>query len=260
MLALSAENSIIIGNISDTRYVFPYGQVPGELLLLSNVFSVGDQKGLPVLNTEGMVIGMILSINSSIRYNIALSEFFMRRPIKALISIYQNNTIAEHYKGFIEQVFDPLGNYYKYNKSTLGLGCVLVTQEDYNTNIIYNSSYIRIPYFDTDMKLTDGPHCKEIVGYRVLIRLIPDLLNDVINIGDIITHINECPLGDRKGQISPSLVMWRVKPGELITMTYKKQTERFATSYTINVETKAYDALFDYPFYSEEHSTFRLTI
>jgi hypothetical protein len=68
--------------------------------------------------------------------------------------------------------------------------------------------------------------------------------------GDIITHINNCPLGDRKGQISPSLVMWRVCPGEVIQLQYRKKSDGYVTCNEISVCTKAYEQYLDFPFYS----------
>lgn len=287
-----SENGVIIGNISDNRYVFPGGQVPGELLLLSNVIAKGFQRGLPVITMDGTIIGMTLHIHSSIHimnnsdnitmsnynttilhnayisdertfyptYNVALSEFFMRRPVKAIIRTYQDNCIPGHYVGFIEHVNDPIGNYYRFNKAWLGISGILMGQEDYNTNISVsnimseitktcNITIVKVPMCDGGT-LTNGPKCKELVGYRVLSVLRDSPLCGTFNVGDIITHINGCPLGDRKGQISPSLVMWRVRPGDAIFILYKKQSELFEIEHEIKVFSCSYVPFIDFPFYT----------
>jgi hypothetical protein len=274
LLYPGAENGVVIGNISDNRYVFPGGQVPGELLLLSNIMTKGFQRGLPVITLDGTIIGMTLFINSSIElinhhkssylspnYNIALSEFFMRRPVKALIRSYQDNCIPDHYKGFIEKVSDPISDYYRFNKACLGISGILMGQEDFNTkiqNVAHRSTsddskstphiiLTRIP-FSRDFFIK-GPKYKELVGYRLLYISRESPLFKSLSIGDIITHINGCPLGDRKGQISPSLVMWRVRPGEIVTIQYKKQNENFDTVHEINVCVGSYEPFMDFPFY-----------
>lgn len=240
-----AENAVVVGNISDNRYVFPNGTVPGELLLLSNVITPGLQRGLPVITKEGTIIGMLLHIYSAtFTYNVALSEFFMRRPVKALIRSYQDNKIPNHYIGFVED----MTNYYRFNKAWLGISGILMGQEDYSTNLVNTGSeYIRAPIIYSD-HLMNGPRCKELVGYRIT-SLMTDSLRDIISVGDIITHINGCPLGDRKGQISPSLIMWRVCPGEMVTIEYKKQSEGFELVYQVKVRTESYTLSQDFPFY-----------
>jgi S1-C subfamily serine protease len=291
---LNAENAVVIGNISDNRYVFPGGQVPGELILLSNIFANGLQRGLPILTINGTVIGMVVFINSNFGYNVALSEFFMRRPIKALITSFQNHSISKSYQGFIEPVLDPINDYLRFNKGWLGLGGILMDEEDYNTNLQANvtlpstSNIIRVPFLYTGptgitATLVNGPDCKEIVGFRILavagptagtelflpgaapsITLVPTLksspLFGIIFPGDIVTHINGCPLGDRKSQISPSLVMWRVRPGDSVTILYKKQSERFEFTHEITICTSSYEPFLDYPFFSLDQPNFRAMV
>ncbi len=43
------ENAITIGILADNRFVFPGGQVPGELLLISNIIGHGSNSGLPII-------------------------------------------------------------------------------------------------------------------------------------------------------------------------------------------------------------------
>lgn len=280
LLHESAENGVTFATLADNRYVSYGGNTPGELLLLSNVFSLGQQTGLPVLNTQGKVIGMTVNGTSDtgeIRIEVmpyqravAVSEFFMRRPVKALISAAVQGCIPEKYQGFLQVVEDPIGAYYAYTKAWLGLGGILSIQADYDTIINGARDPVMI-----DGALTAGPACKEIVGYRILAvatdtpiadnfftlgtppagtpfpTVPPSPLVGVIEPNDIVTHINGCPLGDRKGQVSPALVMWRVRPGAVVTLRFKRNVNGLEEEcQEITVETQAYPAFMDYPFYA----------
>jgi S1-C subfamily serine protease len=280
----SAENGVALATLADNRYVSYGGNTPGELLLLSIFCALGQQTGLPVLNIQGKVIGMTvgnLSSNSGdnniaitpYQRSVALSEFFMRRPVKALIGAYSQGFIPEKHQGFLQSVADPIGAYYAYSKSWLGLSGIVSIQADYDTTIDLTSGQ-RIPVL-VDGALTFGPACKEIVGYRILAVAnesnpnefftlgtapvgtprLPPLPNSplvgIIEPGDIVTHINGCPLGDRKGQVSPALVMWRVRPGEVVTLRFKRQFNGLEQEcQEISVQTLTYQPFMDYPFYA----------
>ena len=331
-----SENGVSVGNIADNRYVSYGGSVPGELLLLSNIMPLGDQTGLPVITTNGTVIGMYLHVENSKGLNIALSEFFMRRPLKALIRSFIDNKIPDSYRGFVDVVhhqesrastissdadidhpaspgnmdipFPGLDNscnfrpyagnsYYCFSKSCLGLGGVLMTQDDYITNfdrgsrhtsqpgVFLQRSHASVSQGDTttcgsdsqvNIRSDGDDSCKEIVGYRILaiagpvppsdandffipgtppltsqVPVLPSSpLYGVISVGDIITHVNCCPIGDRKGQISPALIMWRVRPGDNVTILYRKQIENFKTPHEITVQTYSYSPFLDFPWYA----------
>lgn len=234
-----SENGVVIGNIADNRYVSYGGSIPGELLLLSNIISSGLQSGLPIIDINGAVIGMYLHVEINKRLNIALSEFFMRRPVKALIRTFIDNFIPECYRGFIENIPHANNPFYRYNKACLGLSGILMSQIDFNTNMNH-----------TIITSDSGPDNKEIVGYRISNISSNSPLHNVIFVGDIITHINTCPLGDRKGQISPSLIMWRVTPGSYVDICYKKESENFDKYHELKIITFPYDSFYDYPWYA----------
>ena len=271
----TAENGVVVGNIADNRYVSYGGSVPGELILLSNILPQGTQQGLPVITLDGAAIGMFLHVDSlSYPYNIALSEFFMRRPVKALIRSFLDNCIPESYKDFVEPVIDPISDYYRFNKGWLGLGGILMSQDDLNTIVAHTDLSENLLIINES--IINGPVCKEVLGYRVLaianpieddIRLfipgaaptgtfVPSLksspLYGIVMIGDIITHINGCPLGDRKGQISPSLVMWRVRPGTTVVIKYRKQSENFEETHEATACVESYEPFLDFPWYTAQ--------
>lgn len=250
-----SENAVTFGILSDNRYVFPTGHVPGELLLLSNVLPHGNQ-GLPIITTYGTVIGMTIHVHGSYSYNVGISEFFMRRSVKALIRTYQDKSISERYQRFITLVKDPIGDYYSFNKSWIGIAGVLMDAQDYNTTI---KDVTRIPMMKEDSSeqcsntLFNSTSCKEIVGYRVTSLVKGSVVDGLITPGDIITHLNGCPLGDRKGQISPSLVMWRIDPEDKVKISYRKQEEHFQHNHDIVINTQSYPISLDFPFYSRSN-------
>lgn len=213
-----SENAVLISNISDNRFIDSNGIICGELLLLSNKSNIG----CPVVTTEGKLIGMV------IQDNIALSEFFIRKPVKTILSYLISETEKKDF--IIKQ-----DSYYKYNKSCLNLYGRLVTQDDYNTD--NNNNIVEI-----------SNNCKEIVGYRIMKIYEDSPLIDILSVGDIIIKINNYYLGDRKNQISPNLVLWRIKPGESIKITYLKQSESFDKEYITTVITSSYNELYDYPY------------
>jgi hypothetical protein len=230
----SAENAVIVGNIGDNRYVDPRGENQGELLLLSNILLRGYQSGLPVITSYGKVIGMI------IEGSIALAEFFMRRSVKAFLSVHQTGIVPPRYIGFIEQVNEPLGMYYRYNKSLLGATGIIFTQLDYVIRYTETACHTINP---SDL----GSFPREIVGYRITSVDATSPLTPYIERGDVIVALNECPLGDRKKQIAPAMVLWRVPPGSQVVIQYRKQNDGFEKKHEIAITTISYDLYQDYP-------------
>jgi len=211
----SQVTSVVHATICHNRFTDPHGKIHGELLLLSEK-SAGI--GVPAVAEYGRVLGMTLSDS-----NIALSEFFMRRPVKAIIASYESRETV--YSKFIEPVC--LGNhtYFRYIKSCIGIKGELVTCSDYITSLSVEDDNVVCNITD------DLYNFHEIIGYRVT-----KGVND-IKVGDIITRINTCPLGNSKGQISPALVMWRVYPGDTVTVNYRKQEELFEFEHEVVVGT-----------------------
>ena len=309
---IGTENGIILTNISDNRYVSYNGQIQGELILLSYNHHSVYMNGLPVINYSGKVIGM--QIYSQHDHLVAISEFFMRRPVKAIIStkllniqlndmsssvsnmhhsycvegdnntsssdnntsssdntsnninsisnnnsgsntgmsydaigIEQINNIQDIntpsgdnivkvdgirldilYVGFISQCVYDNNIIYKYNKSFLGIEGTLSTQDDY-------------------LGVVNIACSRKVIGYKIT-KIINN--NHPLNIGDIITHIGQYPLGDRKWQKSPALIMWRIKPHTEVKLKYKKISEDYTNKHKIKLTTMEYPVMYDFPWYS----------
>ena len=147
--------------------------------------------GAPVINYQGKLIAM------QIKDNMALSEFFMRRPIKALIKAFYRNRV-------IIAMF-------------LVLEIVIIMP-----SLIWESKgRLLVPGADYLLKMESREESKEVVGYEIT---DSGGLVDLTS-GDIVTHLNGCALGDRRGQIAPALLMWRVLPGEFIKVKFWRKRE-----------------------------------
>jgi hypothetical protein len=218
-----SENGVCCGYLSDNRYV--NGNIVGELLLLNTSITKNNQCGMPILNLEGKIIGMYIN------ENLGLSEFFMRRPIKNIIMTYQKQIISNN-TSFINKF---VSSDFRYIKSWLAISAIVSSQDDYETTI------------DRKLLINNKIVSRDIIGYRILSLLDISPLYNILFEGDIITHINGCPLGDRKGQISPSLILWRIYPGDTINVTYKKQQEIFEFVHQCEVKTLMLDKNYDFP-------------
>lgn len=216
--------------IGDNRYMANNGKIKGELLLLSGL-NGKCKSGMPVITKSGYVVGMTINLSNEIP--VALSQCFMKRPINKIISVLlgkkddngQLNLISSNNKEFLS-----------YRKAWVGIKGKLCTPYDI---ISVTDKY------DGIKNEVLNP-LKELVGIVVSSteNLEPNL---PFGVGDVITHINTCPLGFRKYQISPSLIMWRVNPGDQVTLKYYKKSEFFQKEHQISVFTQDYPENFDHP-------------
>ena len=215
----NVDNGALMGTVVNNRFVDPAGLIPCELLLLSNILPSDRNCGLPVLDQYGGIVGMTTYHQ---RYkNIAISEFFMRKPIRRLIQMFKKDIIESPYIIKIANECSIHLVWFIHNKSWIGIAGRPMNSLDYSNETLN----------------------KEIVGYYVTSK------NDFFEIGDIIISIDECPLGTRKGQIVPALIMYRTPPGSSIKIIYKKLSEHYNENHEINVITKSYPAVLNYPWY-----------
>lgn len=201
IMMIHNDNQITMGNVTHNRDVDKNGTIHGELLSLS----IHNQDiGCPVIDSMGKVVGIKINSDKS------LSEFFMRKPIKALLDAYINKK-SDKYGEFLFHN----GSFNIYRHGWLNIKARLLKTED----------YIQVK----------GECVKEIVGYIITDISSSSPLLNILQINDVIVAINKCPLGNRRGQISPSLVMWRIS-GEC-EVSYKKFTESYANIHVIKCGT-----------------------
>ena len=219
------------------------------------------------------------------------SEFFLRRVVKSLIK----GTCSRKYNCQLETICDPVGAFYRYRKAYAGIAYDVFTGVDYDTTTDYTSgaaargvARVRLgPSGD----FLNSPSCKQLIGIRVL-GLAGGSPTDVVDIpngffyvpggtgaaplpsflpvssflgklipGDVITHINGVAIGDLDKQIAPSLITWRLCPGDRIEIQYRRGgnlgntgDNGFSENYdNISTHTSclgSFPALMDYPWYA----------
>ncbi|MEM2987120.1 MAG: hypothetical protein QXV60_03375, partial [Nitrososphaerota archaeon] len=270
LVFLSYSNSKIFmeGVLSNHRFVDYTGFILPELVLVSvpNTFAMS---GLPVINSQGRVIGMQTTDVSTLRFLNTIrgqsttsieavtlisgpSEFFMKRVIKTLIKALCKKDCSK-----VEKIEDPAGTYFRYKKPYLGIAYDLLSGVMYDFTSSFRSDTLgSLPRIKVsqDGKLLSGPAYKEIVGIRVLgvagvnpngqanvesghwfvpggnsqqTSPLPSSLpvSPVFNTltpGDVITHINGFALGAIGEQVAPSVILWRLSPGDQVEITYRR--------------------------------------
>ena len=182
----SAVGAISAGILSDHRHLDYSGFSLAENVLVSAP-AYAFSAGLPILNCEGLVIGMqtfdvsgvLPGINEAApdienaqqegRGMVAgPSEFFMKRVVKTIIAAQGCGRKVDCQT---ETIFDPIGSFIKYKKGYLGIAYELFTGSDYDTTSEYTSSapypYPRVR-LDANGEFLSSPPIKEIVGIKVL--------------------------------------------------------------------------------------------
>lgn len=278
------------GLLSDNQHVDYLGLILAETILVSAP-NYGFSSGLPILDCEGHVLGM-QTINKA--FVSGPSEYFMSRIIKSLIQGLCDRKCNEH----LELICDPVGDYYRYRKAYLGIAYEILTGIDYDVTINYNSinevsnvvgvARIRL---DANGEFMNSPSCKEIMGIRVMgiaganpnnnmdvangLYYVPGgeslapLLSNLpispllgkIQPGDILTHINDIPIGDLAKQLTPALILWRHVAGQQLTITYRSGgnfagsgsndfTDNYDNLHKYTVFVSDYPLGLDYPWYA----------
>ena len=227
---------VLPGYVTNNRHVVSNQNVPGEFLALSHQTGMD---GHPVVNRLGQLVGMTVKVPNS-PLTLALSEYFMRRQIKSITETYEDGHPSSQYREYL----DVNGLHIRYVKSWLGFHCLLMSAQDYNS-VVDNEER-------SFSELSNGPPDKPIVGYRIIGRNNKGVQCS-IQIGDIITHIDDCPLGGRRGQVSPHLLLWKIAPKTEITLSYRVESEQFYHTRKTRVTTLPYPEKLDQPQYEREY-------
>jgi len=243
-------------------------------------------------------IGLELSLNNLLNksegsgFVAGPSEFFMRRVVKSIIK----GTCSKKYNHRLEVICDNAGSYYRYLKSYLGVGYNVFTGIDYDITTDFSNTKLhtgqnRRIRLDPNGEFLNSPVHKELIGLRVvglaglnpndehnvtnglyyvpggkadapLPKCLPDSpLLGKLQPGDVITHLNKCPLGDLHNQLAPSLITWRLCPGDQVEISYRRggntdnddencYNENYDNFYTFTSCLEEYPALLDYPWYA----------
>lgn len=218
------------------------------------------------------------------------SEFFMRRVVKSFVKGSRKCSSSSQ----LEKVNDPAGSYFRFKKSYLGIAYTLFTGSMYDTTDDFTSlereitrlSRVRL---DSEGKFLNPSYCKELIGIKIFgiaglnpngeigvfngLKYVPggsarvpfpenlpvSPLLGILQPGDVITCINGVPVGDSK-QIAPSLITWRLCPGEKVEITFKRggnagnaednSGSHYEKTYKQCVELIDFPQFLDYPWYA----------
>lgn len=271
--------------VSAPVYTFSSGlpivNCQGQVIAMQATDVAGvNESFTPVVEGQGWVGGV--------------SEFFMRRVVKTLIKGQCSRKPNCH----LEIINDPVGPYYRYRKGFLGIAYELLTGINYDSVFDYTSNVdADVLAYNRRFRLTENgeflssPACKELIGIVVtgVAGLNPDNEPDVaggltfvaggtgsvplaeglpvspalnrLQPGDVITHIDNIPLGDLGKQIPPALITWRLCAGDQIELTYRRggsivngesadMLPNYDNLFTISVTLEDFPLLHDYPWYA----------
>lgn len=260
----SSAMTYIEGKVTGTRQIDYMGYAQQELVTVD--FEVGAFKaGMPILDRYGHVIAMqTLSKAAGYPYISAVagvivgdsiqpvgegvvagpSSFYMQHGLKQLA-----RALAACPTCFVTTVNDPFGAYYRVISGYLGLSWTNVTGKNYMS--FYDAAGYQQPRFAADgVTLLTSPLQKEIIGIAVrglaggaapqpmvvpgatTAGTIPGSFVDspllgVVAPNDIITHAACCPLGGLGYQIPISLVISRLKEGDVLNLGVRFLSQGF---------------------------------
>lgn len=251
---------IVSGIIANNRHTDPSGNNLQEMIITDCHVSTastgmpfinryGEVVGMKIINSV-----VDSSCNGS-----GICELFLRPFIQSSMRIISTEINYSNgiYARFTVTNDSNNNEFYVYNKGYLGISYEVLTGQDIDTTIDINGSITGIAgtrYYDRNKVSSQHQNINksnndqnnfqhEIIGVRV-VTVAGDVTttyatvpgsnqsnlppyNEVIldspfklHNGDIITHINDCPIGDNGKQIPPALFMWYTLPHDNITIRY----------------------------------------
>ena len=212
------DSSIISSaTLINNKYSLNDNSIKGGLLLIDTTLGKYAH-GLAIIDSNNKLIG--IQIKSS-DLMIVISEFFMRRPLKAMLNFDQ----SDKYQEFI--IIKDGIRFYQH--SCLGVKLTIDDQAQI--------SQVTTPSVSSgDIKRIS----QEIIGYKILEINSQSELLDKLSLSDIITHINDTPLGIKKGQSCIANILWKIVPGTEIKITYLKYDQSY--KYYNNILAKTLDS------------------
>jgi hypothetical protein len=221
------------------------------------------------------------------------SEKFIRRIIKHII----RGKCGEPARSHLETVRDPVGSYVRFRKGYAGIGYRAHNGISHDSTTDYTSGDIISTFprlrLDESGDFVTGPGCKDIIGIEVLgvagvnpqptvgvfdgVFYVPGGVGTVpfpaslpvspfsrLQPGDIITHLDEIPIGHHGLQVSPAVVTWRRLVDDQIDVAYKRKTnvtnaenngsdknnDCYDILNSIELRLEEYPLFMDYPWYA----------
>jgi S1-C subfamily serine protease len=241
----NAAGAIVEGVLSDAHHLEYAGWLLAESVLVSAVV-YARSTGLPILNCQGDVIGMQTSDlagyqsqfihgpnqtaaipipDLGVGYVAGPSTRFIKRVVSKIIK----GSCSQRYNANLQNICDPVGAYYRFRKSYLGLAYDVFTGPDYDYTVDYTSG--NLPFsqprirLDSQGRFLSSPSCKEIVGIRVrgIAGANPNAEDGIVNgyfyvPGGVATDAPYSGLSSANpGGIPASPLLGILQPGDVIT-------------------------------------------
>lgn len=239
--------SISQGIVRDNRFVDSTGTAVFEGVSTDADIISGNSGG-PMVDQYGHVIGIVSYVasgSSGDKFSVGVSQYFAQRVVQVII-----NGDKGPYKDHLALQVDSIGNFWRYMKGYLGFKWKTISAVDFLRTIdgtpgvftfLYNSAT------GTDYKKIQGIIIEEVDGAVGSFSTgTPSPFLTVIEVGDFVTHINGCPIGQLPPQIVYTVITWYLLAGCPVCLTYRKRTENFATSYSANANLAEFPAEIDY--------------
>ncbi len=268
---------IIEGTIADNRFMDYQGQALQELVLTDlNVYDT--RSGLPLLDKWGRIIGMqttnvvgstgaqsVIPVGDG--YVAGPSQFFMKPVVKALICGRKSRFSCE-----LVEIFDFIGNFFKFRKGYLGVHYHVFTGIDFDVNFNPVTGVATERFDPTTGEYLPGPNCKQIVGLRVIAlagnlttaayATVPGLvpiapfpaavdspLLSTVSPNDVRTHMGKCALGNLGPQIAPRLITWRAGTKATVEIHYRTYSDNYQSFLKTEITPVDFPAFMDFPWY-----------
>lgn len=204
--------------------------------------------GGPLLDDQGRVLGVISGIDTSaysvsplpdppetayIYKTVCVAEHVAKRIVKALA----NGMCDEALRGHVEEIQDPLGNFYRYNYGYLGVTGFYAFGPDF-LRLVPNSGYQKQKGFVITGVDPDGPlnsifPAANIYPYPAT-AVPPDPVTATSELF-LVTELNGTPVGVGPGQIPFSSITFLEIQNMVVVVTYRRGSEGFKCPYQANV-------------------------
>lgn len=195
------ETSIRQGIISINRYS-PADGFYFEGIVTDSGFNTGD-RGAPLLNKRGKVIGIVAGqVENGLltsNHTLAISEFSALPVVEAFTGGMRGDCNAH-----LQMVPDSLGTFFRYIKGFLGIDFHYTTAKDY----VFAAGYTGVT----------NVHFKQVVGIvaDTILSTSPFFTQLTGTTATIITHINNCQIGQIAPQVAPAALLSRLTNGNTL--------------------------------------------
>lgn len=229
--------SITQGIVRDNRYFNRAISSCAAECVLTDADCLTGNSGSPLISENGHVIGMItLSLEDGQGNSMCggVSSFFLKPVLNAMMTEYCESLLPEksrkgRYSQHCEIVNDVLGKYYRYRKGYLGLTWNTINALDFVESKYRELEGVLVTGVDTSSGLYNIFNPLIVAGKRI-----------------ILTRINKHRIGETCPQISPTVITWRLIPGDYIKVHYRLSTENYEKENIVSVRLLEYPYVLDH--------------